>query len=143
MTLYEIINAFKKIALTQPNVNFCEEGNVYDLMNGNPSAKFASVVLTQTQHTTDESFDTYGFHIFYIDRLMADMETNRQQIQSVGMVVLNNIIRTFMDVYDAEIEQLTFQPFTQDFTCETAGDYVTVNVRMPKNVICGEVYGEV
>ena len=142
MTLYQTINAFKEIALRQPNVNYSEEGNVYDLMNGNPSSKFASVILTQTTHTTDETFDTYGFHIFYIDRLMADMESNRQQIQSVGMVVLNNIIQTFTNLYDAEIEQVTFQPFTQHFTCETAGDYVTVNVRMPKIVICGEVYGE-
>lgn len=140
MTLYQTIEAFKNIALKQPNVHFCEEGNVYDLMNGNPSAKFASVVLTQTQHTTDETFDTYGFHIFYIDRLLADMETNRQQIQSIGMVILNNIIQTFISTYDAEIEQVTYQPFTQYFTCETAGGYITINVRMPKEIICGEDY---
>ena len=80
MTLATIIETLKMIALKHPNVNSAYEGNIYEILNANPNNKYASVVITQQSHTTDEVYDHYGFVIFYVDRLVDDMEENRVQI---------------------------------------------------------------
>lgn len=140
MTLATIIETLKMIALKHPNVNSAYEGNIYDILNSNPNNKYASVVITQQSHTTDEVYDHYGFVIFYVDRLVDDMEDNRVQIQSCGKSMLGNIITFFCEEFDAECENISFQPFTQRFVDETAGIYSTITIDVPKDVICPEEY---
>ena len=140
MTLATIIETLKMIALKHPNVNSAYEGNIYEILNANPNNKYASVVITQQSHTTDEVYDHYGFVIFYVDRLVDDMEENRVQIQSCGKSMLGNIITFFCEEFEAECDNITYQPFTQKFVDMTCGVYCTITIDMPKDIICPEEY---
>jgi surface protein len=140
MTLYKVIDTIKMLSLKHPNINSAYEGNIYDIMNGNPQQKYASVVLTQQSHTQDVMYDHYGFNLFYVDRLVDDLEDNRVQIQSTGKSMLSNIIRAFCDEFDGECENITFQPFTERFADECAGVYCTITINMIKDSYCTEKY---
>lgn len=140
MTLYAIIEKLKMLALKHPNVNSAYEGNIYDIMNANPEQKYASVVLTQQSHTQDDTYDHYGFNLFYVDRLVDDMEDNRVQIQSTGKSMLSNIIKAFCEEFDAECETINYQTFTERFADECAGVYCTITIDMVKDIYCTEKY---
>lgn len=140
MTLYAIIEKLKMLALKHPNVNSAYEGNIYDIMNANPQQKYASVVLTQQSHTQDDTYDHYGFNIFYVDRLVDDLDTNRVQIQSTGKSMLSNIIKAFCEEFDAECETINYQTFTERFADECAGVYCTITIDMVKDIYCTEKY---
>lgn len=140
MTLAKIIDTLKMIALKHPNVNSVYEGNIYDILNAKPDNKYASVVITQQSHTTDETYDHYGFVIFYVDRLIDDLEENRVQIQSIGKSMLGNIITAFCNEFEAECDNIIYQPFTQRFTDETAGVYCTITIDIIKDAYCAERY---
>lgn len=139
MTLYTLVNTIKEIALTQPNVGSVNEGDVYTI-NANPSVEYANITITQDAHTQDEMFDHFSFNIFYIDRLVDNMESNRLQIQSIGKEILSNIIYTLEQAYDVEHQELRFQVFTEKFADICAGIYVTITFDVPKELICGELY---
>ena len=140
MTLYETIDLLKKIALKHPNIGSASEGNIYEYMNANPSVKYGVFFITQGTHSQDEMFNHFEFTLFYVDRLVDDMEENRLQIQSIGKEILSNILTFFCEEFDAECESISFQPFTQRFVDETAGIYSTITIDMPKDIICPEEY---
>lgn len=140
MTLYAIIEKLKMLALKHPNVNSAYEGNIYDIMNANPEQKYASVVLTQQSHTQDDTYDHYGFNLFYVDRLVDDLDTNRVQIQSTGKSMLSNIIKAFCEEFDAECDSINYQTFTERFADECAGVYCTITIDMVKDIYCTEKY---
>lgn len=140
MTLLNVIDTIKMFALKHPNINSAYEGNIYDIMNANPQQKYASVVLTQQSHTQDDMYDHYGFNIFYIDRLVDDLEENRLQIQSTGKSMLSNIIKAFCEEFDAECETINYQTFTERFADECAGVYCTITIDMVKDIYCTEKY---
>lgn len=140
MTLYKVIETIKMLALKHPNINSAYEGNIYDIMNGNPQQKYASVVLTQQSHTQDDTYDHYGFNLFYVDRLVDDMEDNRVQIQSTGKSMLSNIIKAFCEEFDAECENINYQTFTERFADECAGVYCTITIDIVKDINCTEQY---
>lgn len=140
MTLYAIIDKLKMLALKHPNVNSAYEGNIYDIMNANPQQKYASVVLTQQSHTQDDTYDHYGFNLFYVDRLVDDLDTNRVQIQSTGKSMLSNIIKAFCEEFDAECDSINYQTFTERFADECAGVYCTITIDMVKDIYCTEKY---
>lgn len=142
MNLFQTIDNIKKIALVQPNVRTAIEGNVYSIMNNTPDLQYGVVVITQGTHRSDEMFNYFNFNIFYIDRLVDDMESNRLQIQSIGIQILNNIINTFADEYDIDLSSdVQYNPFTQKFADETAGDYISITLEVPKDS-CAESYVE-
>ena len=140
MTLYAIIEKLKMLALKHPNVNSAYEGNIYDIMNANPEQKYASVVLTQQSHNQDDTYDHYGFNLFYVDRLVDDMDDNRVQIQSTGKSMLSNIIKAFCEEFDAECDSINYQTFTERFADECAGVYCTITIDMVKDIYCTEKY---
>ena len=140
MTLYETIDLLKKIALKHPNIGSASEGNIYEYMNANPSVKYGVFFITQGTHSQDEMFNHFEFTLFYVDRLVDDMEENRLQIQSIGKEILSNILTFFCEEFDAECENISFQPFTQKFVNMTAGIYSTITIDVPKDVICPEEY---
>lgn len=140
MTLYETIDFLKKIALKHPNIGSASEGNIYEYMNANPSVKYGVFFITQGTHSQDEMFNHFEFTLFYVDRLVNDMEENRLQIQSAGKEMLSNILTFFCEEFDAECENISFQPFTQKFLDLTAGIYSTITIDVPKDVICPEEY---
>ena len=140
MTLYETIDLLKKIALKHPNIGSASEGNIYEYMNANPSVKYGVFFITQGTHSQDEMFNHFEFTLFYVDRLVDDMEENRLQIQSIGKEILSNILTFFCEEFEAECDNITYQPFTQKFVDMTAGIYSTITIDVPKDVICPEEY---
>ena len=79
MTLLQIIDTLKEIALGQPNIRTASDGDIYESLNGNTSVKYGVFHINQTNHQTTENTDTYGLNLFYVDRLEDD-ERNRLQI---------------------------------------------------------------
>lgn len=140
MTLYQVVNNLKRIALTQPLVRSTGEGNIYDFMSANPKIEYGVFFITQQTHTSDETFDHYNLVLFYADRLVNDLEDNRLQVQSIGKEILDNIIKTFVEYYDAEYDIISFTTFTQRFADETAGAYAQITFDIPKDYICIEEY---
>lgn len=140
MTLIDVVNELKAIAMTQPNVRSAGEGSVYDFMNGNPSSKYSVFFISQTVHREDENFAYYGFNLFHINRLDSTLENNRLQEQSIAKDVLSNIIKTFCNMYDAKVESLVYHPFTEKFKDLTCGMYVTVEFQIPLDYLCEEDY---
>lgn len=139
MTLYKLIEIIKNISLKHPNVGSVNEGDIYTI-NSSPSVKYANVTITQNSHSQDSTYDHYGLTLFYTDRLVDDMESNRLQIQSTGKQMLSNIINYICDEFDVECDNISFQPFTQRFTDECAGVYATITVDVIKETLCAEEY---
>lgn len=140
MNLYETIDILKKIALKQPNVRTAVEGNIYEIMNANPSIEYDGFIITQGTHSQNELFNNFQFNLFYVSRLVDNMEDNRLQIQSIGIEVLSNIVRIFSDIVDSEYNNLTFTTFTQKFADECAGVYLTITFDVLKDLYCPEEY---
>ena len=139
MTLYDLIHKLKDIALRLPNVRTFAEGSVYDVMNGKNNIEYDCIVLSQDTHRADESFNYFTFNIFYISRLVSDMEENRLQVQSLGIEVLNNLFNILSDKYDIEIENnIQYNPFTQKFVDECCGVYASLVLNVPKEFLCAE-----
>lgn len=140
MNLYNVVEALKKIALTQPNLRTAKDGSIYNILNANPSVKYEAFVVTQNTHRQDEQFDYYGLTLFIVDRLDDDLETNRLQVQSIAKEQLSNIIRTFCNEYDVDIPTITFQTFTERFQDLTAGTYAQLEFVIPVEIQCAEEY---
>lgn len=140
MTLYKVIDTLKMLSTKHPNINSAYEGNIYDIMNANPSLRYACFVITQQSHVEDEMYDHYGFTLFYVDRLIDDIDSNRVQIQSNGKSMLSNIIKAFCDEFDAECDRINFQTFTERFADECSGVYCTITIDMLKDIYCTEKY---
>ena len=140
MTLIEVVNDLKAIAMTQPNIRSAGEGNVYDFLNGNPSSKYSVFFISQTTHREDDNFVYYGFNLFHINRLDSTLENNRLQEQSIAKDVLSNIVKTFCNMHDAKVESLVYHPFTEKFKDLTCGMYVTVEFQIPLDYLCEEDY---
>lgn len=136
MKLYEIINTLQQIASAQPAVNNVFEGSVYQL-NELKDIKYASVVISQEQHTQDRDFITYNFNIFYVDRLTAD-GSNKLSVQSTALDVLANIVLA-MDELGFDFTNIYYNTFTQRFEAECAGAYATVSFLAPAE-LCADWY---
>lgn len=141
MNLFATIDNIKDIGLSQPNVRTAVEGDIYSVMNTTKELKYGVFVITQGQHRSDDSFNYFSFNFFYVDRLVDDLESNRLQIQSIGIQQLDNIIKTFSDEYDVELNaDITYNTFTQKFADECAGVYCNLTLEVPKDYYCGETY---
>lgn len=141
MTLIQIVDILKKIALQQPNVRTATDGDIFDVLNGNPNVRYGVFHVNQTNHKEEDDIDTYGLNLFYVDRLTDDNE-NRLLIQSVGKSIIGNIVTTFCEEFDGEAPTITYTPFTQRFTDECAGVWCAVNISVTKEYACAEQYGE-
>lgn len=140
MTLFQIIQILKQIALTQPNIKSATDGSIYEVMNTNPSIKYNVVHFSQTTHQSDEETDYYGLNIFYVSRLEDSLEDNRLQIQSIGKDILDNIIRTFCENWNIDFPVITYTPFTQKFNDLCAGCYCNLKLEIPKEILCADDY---
>lgn len=134
MTLLEFIKIMEGVASHQPAVKMIVQDSVLRL-NDNPSDKYGAFVWTQGQHTEglDSDFRTLRFSLFYVDRLLND-KSNQAEIQSTGIEVLSNIIRTLADTFS--VNDWSIDTFTQRFTDECAGAWATVAFLVPINGTC-------
>ena len=125
MTLFEIINKLKDIAISKPNINFVGDGDVY-VLNSLPNIDYSVFFITQNDHSIYQDTITYSLNLFYIDRI-SDSEDNTLNIQSDGMLQLTNVINTLVFSEDVDVEgDITFTPFIQRFADQCSGVYCTV-----------------
>lgn len=139
MTLKQTVKELQKIALTQRNVRYANEGDLYRDLNSDPSIKYSVFYVTQNQHQTVEGFDRYSFNLFYISRLESFDGGNALQIQSIGKEVIENIIRIFCEQYDADVYGTTYwQPFVQRFSDDCAGIYCIITLEIAASTCIDE-----
>ena len=142
MTLTEVIHTIEAVAGGQPTIHSIVRNDIFRL-NTYPDAKYSVFGWTQGQHAADisSSLITYRFTFFYIDRLTHD-KSNQVEIQSVGLQVLDNIIRLLEQngVYSAT--EWTYTTFNQRFTGETAGVFASVAFQVPVSGTCGESFAD-
>ena len=136
MTLFEIINKLKDIAINKPNINYVGDGDVY-ILNSLPNIDYSAFFITQNQHSIDSNTITYNLNLFYIDRI-ADSEDNVLNIQSDGMLQLTNIINNLVFSEDVDVDgEINFVPFIQRFADNCAGVYCSVSFVTDNNLgIC-------
>lgn len=133
MTLKECINKFLKIAKKQPNINFVGEGDIYSL-NSLPNLEYSVFFITQQQHNQSEDVISYNLILYYVDRL-TETGDNTLDIQSNGIIMLSNIINTFINENDADISyDITYQTFTHKFSDACAGVYANVKIDVANNI---------
>lgn len=133
MTLFELINKLKDIAISKPNINFVGDGDVYTL-NSLPNIDYSVFFITQNDHSIYQDTITYSLNLFYIDRI-SDSEDNVLNIQSDGMLQLTNVINTLVFSEDVDVEgEITFTPFIQRFADQCAGVYCTVRFIVDNNL---------
>lgn len=139
MTLEDIIDKIKAAASGIPNVNTVQEGNIYDLMNGNRQVKYASVIITQSTHRYGDGQIYFSFNIFYVDRLVDDLESNRVDVQSQGIEVLKNIINQVCGEDDIDRTEATIETWTERWNDMCAGAFANVTFQVPSDD-CYEQY---
>lgn len=141
MTLLETINLLEGIAFQQPAVNMIVREDIYKL-NSCPSCRYGAFGWTEGTHraTVGNSFTTFAFTLFYVDRL-EENKANGPEIHSVGVEVLNNIMRCMAE--EVGVADWTVTPFSgQKFGDECAGVYVTAEFTVPMGSPCGVVFEE-
>lgn len=137
-TLHSVVKTLENIALQQPNIRSAGENDLISFMNGNPEVKYCVFYITQGTHKSTDEWDTWNLTLFYIDRLTDNVD-NELRIESTAKQELDNILTIFCNRYSGElIGERKYQPFADKFTDRCAGMYVTVNILMPKDVICIE-----
>lgn len=138
MTLYEIVNSILDIAKKQPNINHTGEGDIYSL-NSLPNIDYGVFYITQTNHTQSENVVTYKLVLYYIDRLLQD-GSNRLQVQSQGILALNNIINIFNQITpEVEVDyEVDYTTFTHRFNDDCAGVFASVTITADNDLgVCG------
>lgn len=137
MTLLEIVKQFEHIASQQPNINYVNNGDIYEL-NNIPNLDYGVFYITQQKHSGDENNFKYNLTLFYVDRVANDGR-NKLAIQSNGITLLTNIINIFLNNNDVELEgdvQLT--TFKERFVDDCAGAFAEITVIADNELgICG------
>lgn len=141
MTLLQVIRYIEYYAAGQPAVNTIVRNDLYRL-NGMPSVKYGVFAWMQNQHSTEADSDLmrYNFTFFYADRL-TENRSNEMEVQSVGMQVLENVLRWLREAGIMPEGTYSYQTFNQRFSDECAGVFVTVSLSVPKGDICSDHYG--
>jgi len=140
MTLTDTIRMIEAAAHGQPPVKSIVRNDIFRL-NSLPDAKYAVFGWTQGTHSAnaDSSFYTYRFTFFYIDRLTED-RSNELEIQSVGIQVLDNILRLLEENDAVPVGDWQFTTFNQRFLDECAGVFVSVGIEVPVNGLCADTF---
>ena len=138
MTLLDLIKQLEDVAIKQPQIKEIVPNDVYQL-NERASVLYGVFAWTQGQHVKNiyEGTTAYAFNLFYVDRLTADHK-NKTEIQSVGLQVLGNILRSFSAYIG--VSEARFQPFTERFADECAGVYCTVTLTVPDDTNCEQLF---
>lgn len=142
MTLTDTIHRIEATAAGIPSVSSIVRNDIFRL-NSLPDVEYAVFGWTQGQHTAsvESSLITFNFTFFYVDRLTSD-KRNELEIQSVGISVLDNIIRTLEEngVYSGN--PYTFTTFNQRFVDECAGVFTNIALQVPLSDLCAETYAD-
>ena len=133
VTYLQILNIIKDTALAQPNVNSV----VREFLDLNrEDAKYSAIVIQDRDgsrdRTEEQNYITYTWHLGYVDRLTYD-ESNRDDIISTGINIIDNIMNTIRNTWFPELEVSIvdrINTFNQRFTAQCAGVYVVLAVNV-------------
>ena len=133
VTYLQILNIIKDTALAQPNVNSV----VREFLDLNrEDAKYSAIVIQDRDGARDrneeQDYITYTWHLGYVDRLTYD-ESNRDDIISTGINIIDNIMNTIRNTWFPELEVSIvdrINTFNQRFTAQCAGVYVVLAVNV-------------
>jgi hypothetical protein len=151
MTYLQILRLLERYAWAQPDVHSVVR-EFTDL--NREEAQYSAVVIQdrdgERDLISDQDWITYTWHIGYVDRLWEEKNennygsrqvdglgsysfySNRDDIYSQGIRVINNIIAGLRKDYDLEITTPDrINTFNQRFTAECAGVYMVVAVTVP------------
>lgn len=130
MTYFELISRLLGSAAEEPNINYYGCGDIYKL-NSIPTIEYSVFYITPNTFNVEEDTITYSLNLYYIDR-WDETDNNQLEIQSSGILALQNIINRFnTDYANVEIDYpLVFTPFYQRFKDICAGVFVRINVRV-------------
>ena len=126
MTLLQLINTIKTIALAQPNIHSC----VDEFLSLNDiTAKYSAIVLQQRNHQRNNDFISFNFYLGAADRLTED-KSNEIEVQSTAINTINNIVYKLEDLgFDCSMG--SYNVFTERFLAEAAGCYVELSINIP------------
>lgn len=143
MTLLETIYFINTIAKNQPNINgIVETGDIFDLNKDEYQQKYAAFCATQGEHEITESWSRFSFILYYVDRLNLD-KSNKDEIHSTAIEFFHNLNSTIYSKYP----KVEFIPgrvvtFTERFSAECAGAYMTCEIVTTPKSICPIEFGE-
>lgn len=137
MTLLETIKILEHIASQQPNINgIVESGDIYDLNKDEYQQLYSAFCITQNTHTIGTEFNVYSFTLYYVDRLTLD-KSNKLEIQSSGVEFFSNLLKTINEDWSGlNVETGDITTFTERFTAECAGAYMTFNITTTPESLC-------
>ena len=139
MTLTQIVNELKRIALTQHNVRSVGYGDLYADLNANPNLKYNVFYITPAQFQSEEGFDRVTLNLFHISRLENVEGDNILQLHSIAKEVLDNIVKIFCDEFDVDTYgTIYYQMFNQRFQDLCCGCYMTVTLEIPTSLCIDE-----
>lgn len=143
MTLIEVINLLNWMAQNQPNVNgIVETGDIYDLNKDEYQQRYAVFCATQDTHNISVDFNTFNFTLFYVDRLTLD-KSNKIEIQSTAVEFFSNLIKTIMQkLPSVDITNGDVKTFTEKFSAECAGAYMSCSITTKTQSICAIIKQE-
>lgn len=141
MTLLETIKILEHIASEQPNINsIVESGDIYDLNKDEYEQKYSAFCVTQNTHSIGTEFNIYSFTLYYVDRLTLN-KSNKLEIQSSGVEFFSNFLHTiYQDWYGLNIETGDVTTFTERFSAECAGAYMSFNITTTPQSLCKIYY---
>lgn len=133
MTLYQIVNSLKTIALSHENINTFGEGNIYDYVDNGGEINYPVSWLMQLSHIYQSNVMTYKFQFIFADLLLED-KSNRLQLQSDQMQVAHDIISKIK--LDNTItfnitDTIPFETFEERFDDFAAGVVITFDIVDP------------
>lgn len=134
MTLAQMIERVKEVAMAQPAINMVVDNDVFRL-NAIPDARYGVFAYVQGNHLTGEDEDTFRFTFFYVDRLVED-GSNEVEVQSVGKSTLDNIMRRLAD--DLGVREWETTTFNQRFNDMCAGAFCNAVISVPTDYNCSE-----
>lgn len=137
MTLLETIALLKFVAGKQPNINgIVESGDIFDLNKDEYQQKYAAFCATEGEHEINESWSRFSFTLYYVDRLILD-KSNKEEIHSSAISFFQNFQSYMLKNYPKIFfEAGTVVPFTERFSSECAGAYMSCNIITTPQSLC-------
>lgn len=134
MTVIELINLLKAAALENPLIKTVV-GNV-DRMSSYTDLKYGVYTWEIGTVEIDKGYLTLNASLYYISRINAKkqssdderVEDNALEVQSLGIDVLQNIIKTIEPI---GIVNVVYDVFTHQFLDMCAGARANVSIRVP------------
>lgn len=141
-TLLQVLRAIEAIAKAQPAIRTVVPNDVLRL-NAMPAAEYGVFAWVQGEHREDldAGILTVVLSLIYIDRLTAD-HRNELEVQSVGIDVLGNILRTAQEAGIYVATTVRYDTFNQRFLDDCAGVFCQAELEVPLDWICQDYIDE-